>query len=68
MVSVDHGDTGAVTLFVVSVSSGDRFGWVLIFQIKNSFLFLSKAVKSHKKSAFWSIYCILSLLKIYGFY
>ena len=35
----------------------------LIFQIKNSFLFLLKSVKSHKKLAFWSIYSILSLME-----
>ena len=33
------------------------YGSFLIFQIKNSFLFLPKAVKSRKKSAFWPIYC-----------
>jgi len=29
----------------------------LLFESKNSFLFLPKAVKSRKKLAFWPIYC-----------
>jgi len=37
----------------------------LLFESKNSFLFLPKAVKSCKNSTFWPIYCPMKNLQLF---